>query len=163
VDVARTPAAPVPAPAARPEDEDTTLARTGVTPASALGLTGTEVTGTGASLVKLERNDPPRKAGNHHRRVQAVAEAAPAPPPSPVPTPAPEEPARPSITPPPVTTSPPGPASAGREVAARIDRMVPAAAERSRRSGAQPGDDLSRNSRNRNQTRRQLDEQDPYK
>jgi hypothetical protein len=51
------------------------------------------------------------------------------------------------------------------EVASRTERPSPVAApntDRNRR-GAQPGDDLSRNVRNRAPTRRTLDEQDPYK
>jgi hypothetical protein len=154
VDVARAPERPAPAAVGVTGSADTTLARTAGTPTTTLGLTDTGVTGTGASLAKLERSEPPRKNGAHHRRSQPVAAAIDLPPAaSPPPSEAPA--ARPAVVPPPVAT----------DVASRTERTVPASAvpsERNRR-GAQPGDDLARNSRGRGPSRRQLDEQDPYK
>ena len=156
-----------------------TLARTGVTPTSTLGLTDSGDTGTVGSLAKPDRTEPARKSGGaHHRRAQPVAAAVPTPAPSLAPSPSSDDPApRPAVAPPPVAAGTPGATSATtgsgtapserpsvREVATRTERPVPAgpALDRSRKS-AQPGDDLSRNTRNRSPPRRQLDEQDPYK
>jgi hypothetical protein len=162
VDVARAPERPAPAAVGVAGTDDTTLARTAGTPTTTLGLTDTGVTGTGASLAKLERSEPPRKNDNrqdskngaHHRRSQPVAAAIDLPPAaSPPPSEAPA--ARPTVVPPPVAT----------DVASRTERSAPASAvpsERNRR-GAQPGDDLARSSRSRGPNRRQLDEQDPHK
>jgi hypothetical protein len=180
VDVAREPALPAPATiGATAGSQGSTLARTGVTPTSTLGLTDSGGTGTGISLMKPERTEPARKSGGaQHRRAQPVAAADPTPAPSLAPSPSTDDPApRPVLTPPPVaagTASAPSATTGSgtapserpsvREVATRTERPVPAAPvlDRSRKA-AQPGDDLSRNTRNRNPARRQLDEQDPYK
>jgi serine/threonine-protein kinase len=156
VDLARAPGGepPVPPPGAPATGRSSATTPTSTT-TRGLGLTTGELPGS----VEKAHPDPARRPHAVHRRPAAAAET---PEPAPEPTPAPEmaAPRAAAVIPPPV--APPGERPAARD--SRPERPVPApvsaGSDRARR-GLQPGDDMAHP--RRTGSRRQLDEQDPYK